>query len=100
MTINCRRYSGNINHETGALSATHQVAANAQPNYGTDKRADDIRAQWPMGHGWNSSRNAIRSGSNGDPGLILISLIDDGSGEIAPVVVTRFTMGASVIRYI
>lgn len=101
VTINCRRYSGNINPNTGALSAYTWVAANRQLDYGTDKRADDIRDSWPIGEGWSLSRNAMRSGRNGDPGLILISLIEDNHGVIAPVI--HFSIpdgGPPVTRYI
>ena len=101
VTIRCRRYVGDINPDTGALSAYTWVAANEQRDYGTDKRADDVRRQWPMGQGWSISRNAIRSGSNGDPGLILISLIEDGNGEIAPVIHYSIPSGGPpVTRYI
>ena len=98
VTIRCRRYRGNINLNTGALSAYTWVAANKQLNYGTDKRADDIRGIWPMGNDWSISRNAIRSGSNRNPGLILISLIDDNNGIIAPVIHYSIPSGGPPVR--
>ena len=98
VTIHCRKYTGNLNLHTGALSAYTWVAANKQLNYGTDKRADDIRPTWPMGNDWSISRNAVRSGSNNDPGLILISLIHDGSGQIAPVIHYSIPSGGLPVR--
>jgi hypothetical protein len=99
--IKCRRFTNDINQYTGALSGFTWVSAEKRPDYGTDKRADDIRRLWSEGNDWNTSRNALRSGSDGDPGMIMISLIDDGNGNIAPVIHYSIPDGGlPVVRYI
>lgn len=99
--IRCRRFTNDINRNTGALSGFTWVSAEKRPDYGTDKRADDIRNPWPVGNDWNTSRKALRSGADGDPGMIMISLIDDGNGDIAPVIHYSIPDGGPpVVRYI
>ena len=87
-TIRFRQSSG-----AGGLHPVTGYVSNLQPGYilprtdwGSDIRLDDIRNNWPNTGSWNAPRRSPRSGANGEPGLLIIYLIDDGEGGCAPAI--------------
>ena len=72
------RRTTQLNPYTGQIPNLGWASINDNPLWGSDMRADDIRDNWPTGQGFHIYRRVIRSSAQAQPGLLFISLIDDG----------------------
>jgi hypothetical protein len=101
-TIRFRRSSGagGLNPVTGLIENLHYGYIEQRADWGSDIRLDDIRNNWPVGNGWSTFRRSPRSGANGEPGLLIIYLIDDGAGGCAPAILMSVPDGGPSYRYI
>ena len=93
------RGADRLNPNTGQIPNLAWANMNRTELWGSDMRADDIRNNWPIGQDFTRFRRATRSIAQGQPGLLLISIIDDGDNG-APAIFMSVPDGGPSYNYI